>query len=66
MDTPEKRPRGRPRMPDTTVINLRISRELLERLDRYIDLESRGYRTDINRATVTRIALERLLSDKGY
>ncbi len=66
METPEKRGKGRPRMPDTTIINLRISRELLERLDRYIDLESRGYRTDINRATVTREALERLLSERGY
>ena len=66
METPEKRPRGRPKQPDTTVINLRISRELLERIDRYIDSESRGYRTDINRATVTREALDRLLTEKGY
>ena len=61
MDTPEKRPRGRPRMPETTVVNLRIPRELLARLDRYIDIEARGYKTDINRATVTREALERLV-----
>lgn len=66
MDAPEKRPKGRPRMPDTTVINLRIARDLLERVDRYIDSEARGYRSDINRATITRKALESFLSEKGY
>lgn len=65
MTEPEKRPRGRPRMPDTTVVNLRISRALLERLDRYIDSQARGTRTDINRATVTRTALEMFISEKG-
>ena len=67
MDTPAKRPRGRPRMPDTTVINLRIPRALLERLDRYIDSELRwSHAGDINRATVTREALEAFISEKGY
>ena len=67
MDTPEKRPRGRPRMPDATVINIRIRRDLLARLDRYIDSEAHWTRaTDINRATVIREALEMFLADKGF
>ena len=48
------------------VISLRIPRELLERIDRYIDSEARGYRTDINRATVTREAIEKFLGEKGF
>ena len=66
MEEPTKRGRGRPRMPETTVVNIRIVRDLLERLDRYIDLEARGYRTDINRASVTREALSEFLASRGY
>ena len=66
MDTAERRPRGRPAMPETTVINLRIPRALLERLDRYIDSEMRWRPTPaINRATLMRDVLEAFLSDKG-
>ena len=63
----EKRRVGRPKMPDTTVINLRLSKELLERLARYIDSELRwSHEGDINRATVMREALENFLDEKGY
>ena len=66
MDAAEKRPRGRPAIPETTVINLRIPRTLLERLDRYIDSEMRWRPTPaINRATLMRGVLEAFLSDKG-
>ena len=67
MDTAEKRPRGRPAMPETTVINLRIPRHLLERLDRYIDSEMKWHPTPaVNRATLMREALEAFISEKGY
>ncbi len=63
----QKRPRGRPPGPPTTVINIRLTRKLLERLDRYIDYELRWtHHGDINRATVTRETLEAFLSQKGY
>ena len=67
MDTTEKRRHGRPAMPETTVINLRIPRVLLERLDRYIDSEMRWHPTPaINRATVIREMLDRVLEERGY
>ncbi len=50
---------------ETTVVNIRIVRDLLERLDRYIDHQARGYRTDMNRSTVTREAIEKFLDEKG-
>ena len=63
----KKRSVGRPKMPDTTVINLRISKDLLERLARYIDNELRwSHEADINRATVMREALGKFLEEKGY
>jgi hypothetical protein len=66
MDTPDKRPRGRPKGPESTVINLRIPRDLLARLDRYIDSELRwSHDGDINRATVMREALTAWLEGKA-
>jgi hypothetical protein len=76
MDAPEKRPaaakakagrpRGRPKGPDSTVVNIRIPRDLLERLDRYVDSELRwSHEGDINRATVMREALMHWLEGKG-
>lgn len=67
MEGLEKRPRGRPKGPETTVVNIRIEKALLERLDRYIDSEARwSYESDINRATVSRQAIEAFLAGKGY
>ncbi|MGH9857713.1 MAG: hypothetical protein ACRD4B_07715 [Acidobacteriota bacterium] len=67
MRSPETRPRGRPKGLESTVINLRIPRDLLARLDRYIDSELRWSREgDINRATVMREALTALLEAKGF
>ena len=50
-------------MPETTVINIRIQKALLERFDRYLDSEARWNRTDINRATVIRELVETFLNE---
>jgi hypothetical protein len=64
---PETRPRGRPKGPDSTVINLRIPRDLLERLNRYVDSELVwSHDSAINRATIMREALTAFLEGKGY
>lgn len=62
-----KRPRGRPKGPETTVINIRITRDLLDRLDRYVDSELIwSHDSAINRATVMREALAAWLEGKAY
>ena len=62
-----KRPRGRPPGPPSTVINIRLTQGLLERLDRYIDYELRwSHESDINRTTIAREAIEAFLDAKGY
>lgn len=67
MDQPESRPRGRPKGPPSRVIPLRIPEALLERLDRYIDSElAWSHEADINRATVTREAIDAFLQSRGY
>jgi hypothetical protein len=65
MEEPEKRPVGRPRGPETAIVNLRIPVDLLKRLDRYIDrLTVQTGDTGINRATIMREALTALLEAK--
>ena len=67
MDAPTKRPRGRPKGPETTIINIRVTRDLLQRLDRYVDSELRwSHDRAINRATVMREVLDALLREKGF
>jgi hypothetical protein len=67
MAEPEKRPVGRPRGPETAIVNLRVPVDLLQRLDRYIDaLTVRTGDTGINRATVMREALTVWLEAKGF
>ncbi len=66
MDQPEKRPRGRPQMPDSIVIHTRIDNDLLERLARYIDREASFGRTELNRAYVLRMLLDEFLEREGY
>ena len=67
MDGPTERLRGRPKGPETTVVNLRVTRDLLQRLDRYVDSELRwSHDSAINRATVMREALADWLKTKGY
>lgn len=77
MGTPKKRPadakakagrpRGRPKGPESAVINLRIPRDLLERLDRYVDSELIwSHDSAINRATVIRQVLTKWLEGKGF
>ena len=54
-------------MPETTVVNLRIPKTLLERLDRYLDSEMRWKPTPaVNRATVMRDVLAEWLDMKGF
>lgn len=52
-----KKPVGRPKGPESTIVNVRIPLDLLERLDRYLDrLEvRRGIKA--NRGMITRQAL---------
>ena len=66
MEDEPKRPRGRPKMPDSTVIHTRIDNDLLERLARYIDREASFGRTEVNRAYVLRMLLDELLEREGY
>ena len=67
MDGPTKRLRGRPKGPETTVVNIRVTQDLLQRLDRYVDSELRwSHDSAINRATVMREALEAFIAGKGY
>ena len=56
-----KKPVGRPKGPESTIVNVRIPREVLERLDRYVDrlIFRRGFKA--NRGVIIRHALERLL-----
>lgn len=67
MNAPETRPRGRPKGPESAVINLRIPRDLLERLNRYVDSEM-VWRPPkaVNHATVMREALTAWLEGKGF
>ena len=61
-----KRGRGRPKGPPHTVVNIRFPLDLLERLDRYIDNELIwSHDSDINRATITREAVDAFLKSKG-
>lgn len=63
----EKRVRGRPKGAKTTVVNLRVPVDLLQRLDRYIDhLIVRTGDAGINRATVMRETLTALLGAEGF
>lgn len=67
MAEPEKRPVGRPRGPETAIVNLRIPLDLLQRLDRYIDRQTvRTGDTGINRATVMRETLTAHLDREGF
>ena len=61
-----KRPVGRPQGVPTTIINLRIPLDLLERLDRYIDYEEQRRGESVNRALVMREALTAWLKDKDF
>ena len=66
MEPEQKRGPGRPPMPEATVINLRIPKDLLERLARYIDREASFGRRDINRASIMRMLIEEFLEREGY
>lgn len=61
-----KRPVGRPQGAPTTIINLRIPLDLLERLDRYVDYEEQHRGESVNRALVMREALTAWLQDKNF
>ena len=60
------RGRGRPPGPSSTVVNIRLPDDLIERLARYIDNELRFSLDDVNRATIIRPLVEAFLTEKGY
>ena len=63
--TPEKRPVGRPKGEESTVVNVRVPLSLIERLDRYVDKLESETRTSTNRGTVMRNALKTFLESKN-
>jgi hypothetical protein len=66
MTAPSKRPVGRPQGAPTTIINLRIPLDLLERLDRYVDHEEQRRGVSVNRAIVMREVLTAWLQAKDF
>ena len=59
-DTPQKKA-GRPKGPPSTIVNLRISLDLLAQLDRYIDRLEVRTGLKANRGMIARRALELFL-----
>lgn len=66
MAAPVRQPVGRPPGAPTTIINLRIPLDLLERLDRYVDREEQRRGASVNRATIMREALTAWLIAQGF
>jgi hypothetical protein len=52
---------GRPKGPDSTIVNMRIPLELLSRLDRYVDQLEEQTGLKANRGMIARRALELFL-----
>jgi hypothetical protein len=63
---PEKRPVGRPKGEDSTIINIRMPLSLLARLDRYVDRQEVTTGVSTNRGTIMRNALRAFLDAQGY
>jgi len=59
-----KRPVGRPKGEETTVINVRVPVSLVQRLDRYVDRMEVETGASINRGMVMRNALKTFLESK--
>ena len=55
------RPVGRPKGPESTIVNVRIPLELLERLNRYLDRLEMRRGVKANRGMITRQALAAFL-----
>ena len=67
-ERPESAPRkrgGRPKGPPSTILNLRIPLELLERLDRYIDYLEVQTGLKANRGMIARRAIDLFLETHG-
>ena len=60
-----QRPRGRPRSEPSIVVNIRLPISLLERFNRYLDLEEQKTHEVINRAIIMREILTRFLDEQG-
>jgi hypothetical protein len=62
----EKRPAGRPKGEESTIINVRVPKTLLARLDRYLDKLEAETSLSANWGTITRNALKVFLEARGY
>ena len=62
----QKRPVGRPKGEETTVINVRVPVSLLQRLDRYVDRMESKTGVSVNRGMVMRNALKAFLKSKKH
>lgn len=61
-----KRPVGRPKGEESTVVNVRVPLSLIERLDRYVDRMTIELGVNVNRGMVMRNALQAFLESKNY
>jgi hypothetical protein len=62
----EKRPVGRPKGDESTIVNVRVPKILLARLDRYVDKLESDTGLSANRGTIMRNALKAFLEARGY
>jgi hypothetical protein len=62
----EKRPVGRPKGEESTIVNVRVPKPLLARLDRYLDKLEVQTGISANRGTIMRNALKAFLDARGY
>jgi hypothetical protein len=61
----KKRPPGRPKGEESTIINIRVPLSLLARLDRYVDHLEVTTGLSTNRGSIMRNALRTFLHGKG-
>ena len=62
----DKRPAGRPKGEESTIVNVRVPKTLLARLDRYVDKLESDTGLSANRGTIMRNALKAFLEARGY
>jgi hypothetical protein len=62
----EKRKAGRPKGEESTIVNVRMPKPLLARLDRYLDKLEVETGISTNRGMIMRNALKAFLDAKGY
>jgi hypothetical protein len=62
----EKRSIGRPKGEESTIVNVRVPKALLVRLDRYVDKLEVETGISTNRGMIMRNALKAFLETRGY